>query len=143
MTLVHADLRDPDAVLADAALGEVIDLGEPVMALMTFVLHLMPAGQARQAVTGYARRLAPGSIIVISVPRSEDPAAFGRLRGLWPAGEMYNHTREQILSFFAGLDLVAPGVVLARGWRGDMQQASVTSVGQPAYLLGGAARKSS
>jgi hypothetical protein len=36
--------------------------------------------------------------------------------------------------------MIPPGLVVARGWRGGMQDAVVSPAG-PAYILGGAARK--
>jgi SAM-dependent methyltransferase len=138
IAFLHADLRDPETVLADPALAKVIDLDDPVMILLTLVLQFMTAEQAREAVAGYARLLAPGSVIAISVPSIADPAAFTRVQELWP-GELHNHTRAEIASFLDGLDLVPPGLVLARGWRGDMPQADVPPRSRKAYVLAAAA----
>lgn len=138
--LVHADLRDPGAVLADPDLGTVIGLDEPVMVLLTLVLQLMSAGEARAVIAGYARQLRTGSVIAVSVPRVDDPASFARVQDLWP-GELHNHTRAEIASFLHGLELVPPGLVLARGWRGEMPQADVQPGAQRTYVLGATAYK--
>src|SRR5262249_60087057 len=62
---VEADLRDTSAVLAGSA--QTLDLSRPVAVLLLAVLHFLadsddPAG----VVAALARRLAPGSFVVIS-----------------------------------------------------------------------------
>jgi hypothetical protein len=52
----------------------------------------------------------------------------------------WNHAREEIAGFLAGLELVEPGLVAARGWRGGMPDASLSPRGA-AYVLGTVARK--
>jgi O-methyltransferase involved in polyketide biosynthesis len=141
VAFIEADVRDPGAVLGNPGLVKVIDLDEPVMVLLTFVLQFMGAEEARAVVAGYAGQLAPGSVIAISVPRNDDPASFTRIRDLWP-GEVHNHTRAEIGSFLDGLELVPPRLVLARGWRGEMPQADVPPRAQKAYVLAAVARNS-
>ena len=67
--MVRADIRDPDAVLGDAGLREVIDLAEPCCLVFGLVLHTMPLDEARRVVAGYAGRAAGGSAVVITVAR--------------------------------------------------------------------------
>ena len=67
VTAVAADLRDPAAVLADPELRAVIDLREPVCVILAAVLHFLDADAARAVTAGYARLIAPGSCMVISV----------------------------------------------------------------------------
>lgn len=137
VALVQDDLRDPASALADQGLGKVIDIAQPVMVLATLVLHFIPADQAREVIAGYAARLAPGSIIVVSVPRNEDAESFARVREVWH-GELHNHTRAEVVLFFDRLRLVPPGIVLARGWHGEMPLADIPAA-REIYVLGGAA----
>ena len=141
IAVVRADLRDPAAVLADPGLRNVVALDEPACVILAMVFEFMPARTAREVVAGYARRLAPGSLVVISVLRNDDPASFTEVRAVWPGGELYNHTREEIVSFFgAGLEMIPPSLVVARGWRGGMQAANIAPA-RPTYVLGGAGQK--
>jgi len=141
VAFVQADLRDPAAVLADPGLRKVVALDEPGCVILAMVFQYMPAEQAREVVSGYATRLVPGSAVVISVPRNDDPASFAEVRAAWPDGELYNHSREEIASFFgAGLEMIPPSLVLARGWRGGMQAANIAPA-RPTYVLGGAGQK--
>ncbi|MGD0606173.1 MAG: SAM-dependent methyltransferase [Streptosporangiaceae bacterium] len=62
------------------------------------------------------------------------PGVVRRARAAWP-GELYNHSREEVAGFFGGLELVAPGLVVARGWRGGMRD-TISPAG-PVYAFGG------
>ena len=76
---VAADLRDPAAVLADPGLRAVIDLREPVCVIPGAVLHFLDADAARAVTAGYARQMAPGSFMAISVACYDDEALGKRL----------------------------------------------------------------
>jgi hypothetical protein len=104
-------------VLADPELRAVIDPAEPVCVILAAVLHFLDAGTAREVTAGYARLLAPGSCLVISCASYDDEALAKRLAAEYTAGPFVNHSREDVTSFFAGLDLVGPGVTEAQTWR--------------------------
>jgi len=114
---VAADLRDPAAVLADPDLRAVIDPAEPVCVILGAVLHFLDADTAREVTGGYARLIVPGSCLVISVASYDDEAVAKRLADEYTAGQFVNHTGEDVASFFAGLQLVGPGVSEAGTWR--------------------------
>jgi len=114
---VAADLRDPAAVLADPELRAVIDPAEPVCVILGAVLHFLDADTAREVTAGYARLIPPGSCLVISCAAYDDETLAKRLAAEYTAGPFVNHTREDVTSFFAGLDLVGPGVSEAQTWR--------------------------
>jgi S-adenosyl methyltransferase len=140
VAVVEADLREPGKVLAAPGLLKVIDLAEPVCVILGLVMGLMPAGQAREAVAGYADRAAPGSMFVISCIRVDDAGLRDRLARAFTAAEVWNHTRGQVAGFLGGLELIDPGLVVARTWRGGMPDPHL-SPGAPAYVLGAVARK--
>jgi len=117
---VEADLRDPAAVLADPQLRAVIDLREPVCVILAAVLHFLDADAARQVTAGYTRLIGPGSCLVISVACYDDEALGKRLSAEYTAATWHNHLRADVDSFFAGLDLVGPGVTEAQTWRAWM-----------------------
>ena len=65
--VVTADLRDPDALLNDPAVGELIDFTEPVGLLMTAVLHFVADGSDPWGlVTRYVAAVVPGSYLALS-----------------------------------------------------------------------------
>jgi O-methyltransferase involved in polyketide biosynthesis len=119
---VAADLRDPATVLADPELRAVLDPAEPVCVILGAVLHFLDADTAREVTAGYARRIAPGSCLVISCAVYDDETLAKRLAAEYTAGPFVNHAREDVTSFFAGLELVGPGVTEAQTWRPWMPQ---------------------
>jgi hypothetical protein len=136
---VAADLRDPTAVLADPELRAVLNPAEPMCVILGAALHFLDPGTAREVTTGYARLIAPGSCLVISCASYDDDALAKRLAAEYTAGQFVNHTREDVESFFAGLDLVGPGVTEAQTWR--PWQPSPVLRRRDGHVLAGIARK--
>ena len=130
------DLGDPVAVLADSDVTSVIDLGHPVCVILASVLHFYQAARAREVVRSYVSRMVPGSAVVISCLRVDDPGLFERGSGNYTAAGVYNYTHEEMESFFAGLDLVPPGLAMAHAWRGGMMTVPRKSA-EAGYMLGG------
>jgi SAM-dependent methyltransferase len=145
---VPGDLRDPAAVLRAAAVAgpadlsqpRLIDLRRPVCLLLTAVLHAMPPGQAREITAGYARLLAPGSYIAISVLRVDDQAMWRDLAGSVPGLELHDFTRGEFEGLFGGLELVEPGIAPVLYLRPGWKSAPAGTPG-PAYMVGGIGRK--
>jgi O-methyltransferase involved in polyketide biosynthesis len=117
VAVAAADLRDPAAVLADPELRAVINPAEPVCVILGAVLHFLDARTAREATAGYARLIAPGSCLVISCATYDDETLAKRLAAEYTAGQFMNHSRADVRSFFAGLEMVGPGVSEAQTWR--------------------------
>lgn len=132
---VHADLRDSSAVLGDSNLRGLIDLTQPVALIFACVLHFIPADQAREIVARYAAWLAAGSSVMISVVTG-DADMFGTGKSAYAAAELQNHSPEEIEGFFGGMDLVPPGVVQARAWRGGMDERGPRLSGNASALVG-------
>src|SRR5260370_916054 len=114
---VEAALRDRQAVLADRELRQVIDPAWPACVILGAVLHFMDADAARVVTAGYARLMVPGSCLVISCASYDDDALAKRLAAEYTAGQFVNHSREDVESFFARLEMVGPGVTDAQTWR--------------------------
>jgi len=101
-TVLEADARDPAAVLAAPALLEVIDLREPVALILGGTLSAMTAGEARDAVAGYAERMVPGSAVIISCASYRDQGLGERMAAMFAAaGGWHNHGPADVESFFA------------------------------------------
>lgn len=137
ITVIKADLTDLDVVLAEAA-ARGIDLTEPVCLIFAMILHFYPPEQAQSIVAGYVSRVPAGSTVVISTGRMDDPDSWYRMRDGYSASATYNHSWDEVASFFAGLEMVPPGLVRATDWRGITPEAGVQSRG-PVYPLGGVA----
>jgi SAM-dependent methyltransferase len=139
VTAVNADLRDPDAVLADPELRGVIDPAGPVCVILAAVLHFLDAGTARTVTAGYARLMAPGSCLIISVARYDDEMLGKRLSAEYTAAVWHNHAPADVVSFFGGLELVGPGVTEAQTWRAWMPEPVMRH--RDGHVLAGVARK--
>ena len=117
VTAVAADLRDPAAVLADKELQAVIDPAQPAAVILGAVLHFLDAATARTVASGYARHIASGSYLIISVACHDDEMLGKQLAQQYTAATWYNHPAEVVESFFGGLELAGPGVTEAQTWR--------------------------
>jgi SAM-dependent methyltransferase len=133
---VPGDMREPGRILADAALTELIDLAEPACVILSGVLHFFDAGTARRVAAAFARAIAPGGYLIISIG-SGSPSEWERFIAAYTAARLYSHSPEEILSFFDGLELVPPGVVPVRCWYGPAPDLTPRT----ATFLGGVARK--
>ena len=119
---IHADLRDPDKILAEAA--DTLDFTEPIALILSGVLgHVVDIGQARSIVRGLLAGLPSGSYLSLN-----DGTSVIAREELEQATQDYNdsgalpyvqRTPEEIASFFEGLELVEPGVVSCPRWRPD------------------------
>jgi hypothetical protein len=119
---LDADLREPATILAQAA--QTLDFTRPAALLLVGILHLISADENPDGIIGQLlTALAPGSYLVVNAPASDvhaEVAAEGarRLaeRGSTP---VTRRTRAEVTGFFAGLDLVEPGVVQTHRWHPD------------------------
>lgn len=138
---VRADLRDPAAVLAEPTL-RVLDLSRPIALVLSCVLHYFPPETAREITAGYVRLVPPGSYLIVSAMACE-PGMLGQLRveaaGKHPV-DVNSFTPGEIGALFGGLELVEPGIVPARAWRGGAPDPGLRPRG-PVYLLAGVGRK--
>ncbi|WP_150241227.1 SAM-dependent methyltransferase [Nocardiopsis quinghaiensis] len=122
---VHADLRDPAAILAEA--GRTLDRGRPVAVILLGVLPFVGDDAEAGAILDHLMgALAPGSFLAIvhstSAVTGETMAEAVRL---WnEAGSAVYHLRtpERLTALFGGLELVEPGVVSCPLWRPEPAQ---------------------
>jgi S-adenosyl methyltransferase len=132
--VAEADLSDPSGVLGHPGVTSIIDWSEPVCVLLAMVLHFYDPVMARELAGEYASRLAPGSALAISCGRNDDPDMWQRMRENYTAAATYNHTRDELRSFFGTLQLVPPGLTVAQTWRGGIADVPDRPSG-PAYVL--------
>jgi O-methyltransferase involved in polyketide biosynthesis len=127
VSVIQGDLRDPDALVRDPRLLELIDLERPVAVLLLAVLHLVGDDEeAAHAVTRLRAAMAPGSYLAIShavCRQDENNEAITNILKLYNAGPMKDAKRrllraeKDVLVFFGDLEFVAPGFVPLADWR--------------------------
>lgn len=119
--IVEADIRDVRDVLAAPLLRELIDPNQPVaILLIETLLHIPETDDPAAMVAGYKRAMAPGSYLGISHFSVTEElingfALFTKMFGTFP--EITLREPEQVQEYFAGLELVEPGVVPLPLWR--------------------------
>lgn len=138
LAAVPADLRYPGAVWARPELAEVIDTGQPVLLILAFVLHFHDAAAARRIAGGFARLLAPGSWVIITVAAG-DTRIGAQISEAYTAGIIHNHSERTFRAFFEGLEVYTPGLVDARAWHLHGHAGPIP--GREAVVLAGVARE--
>jgi hypothetical protein len=141
---IHADLRDPSAILSDPVTQEVLDFGQPIALMIVAVLHFIPdEDKPRESIKTLLDALPSGSYLVAShVTGEHNPSgAAGVLRASQENQIPFQlrDTDEFARLAFSGLDLVPPGVVLVPEWRPEGMGPHPTVAEVNVY--GGVARK--
>jgi O-methyltransferase involved in polyketide biosynthesis len=136
---VDADLRDPGRILELAA--GTLDLSRPVALMLLGVLgHIGDDDEAQSIVKRLLDGLPSGSYLVLCDGTNTSQAGVEAQAGYDQSGAIPYRLRspEQIAGFFAGLELVEPGVVSCSRWRPDHADG-----GAPAEVdaFGGVGRK--
>ncbi len=140
---LQADLRDTDAILAGAS--QTLDLGQPVAVLLLGVLHFIPdADEPHAVVARLMAAMPPGSFLAIGHGASDIQAdvvpEMTRRYNERASTSLTLRSRAEVTRFFAGLELIEPGVVpLSQWWRADQDAGAA----RPSSVLGycGIARK--
>lgn len=126
---VHADARDPDAVLRGAA--ETLDTGRPVAVMMLGILNfVLDDVEARSIVRRLMAAVPSGSHLVLTHPTTElDGQANVAAMRFWndsavPA--IRARTGAEVMGFLDGLELLEPGLVSCSRWRPEEDDEDVS-----------------
>ncbi|MGI5515875.1 SAM-dependent methyltransferase [Streptomyces sp. CA-106131] len=137
---VHADVRDPDVILAHAA--ESLDFGKPVALSLIALTHYLD-DEVHGLLARYTEALAPGSHLVLSQVTSDlNRESVERAAGLFQQSgtPFFPRPLAEFSRFFDGLELLGPGVIPVSGWRPEPEDVAAQAEGiVPVYA--GVARK--
>jgi hypothetical protein len=127
LAFVEHDVRDPQGILDDHALGDVIDFSAPVAVLGVSLLHFIPdEGNPREIIAAFRWRMTPGSYLALSHAASDgsDEQALSQSASIYRGAALpaIPRTTDEITSYFSGLDLIEPGLVDVTQWRTDMRE---------------------
>jgi hypothetical protein len=140
---LDADLRDPAAILAQPDLQRTLDLSQPVALMLVAILHFIQDEDAPgETVAKLVAALPSGSYLVASHTTFDfqPPEALGRLNAVPGRADFRPRSRAEFSRFFAGLELVPPGIVSVSEWRADDEEGPRPSAAEIS-MYGSVARK--
>lgn len=122
--VISADLRERDLILNHPSTRELLDFSRPIALLMVAVFPFIPdADRPAEIIASYRDNCVPGSYLALSHSLTPD---------YWPGAvaeaiELYTHSThplflrapDEVAPFFAGYELIDPGLVMAAAWRPD------------------------
>ncbi len=128
---IDADIRDTGAVLDRAA--ELLDFTKPVAVLALAVLHALPDAEDPYAIVARLMDAVPsGSYLAVShmggdLLDTETRQEAEDIGDRMVQQQLTFRSREQVARFFAGTDLLAPGLVWVEEWRPEPGSAGETA----------------
>ena len=120
---IDADLRDTAAILGGAA--RLLDFTQPVAVTMLMLLHVIPEPEDPYAMVARVMdAVPPGSCLAVShlgaeLLGQEQKEGFEDVVKRQAQQQYIGRSSEQMMRFFAGTDLVEPGLVRVEEWRPD------------------------
>jgi hypothetical protein len=141
---IHADLRDPEAILSHASTRGVLDFTGPVALMLVGILHfILDEDKPAAIIATLLDALPPGSYFVAThISAEHDPKRVGASqrtsRGAGVTAQ-FRDSGDFARFAFSGLDLVPPGVVPLPEWRPESNAPRPTAAEVSTY--GGVARK--
>ncbi len=142
---IDADVRNPDAILRSAELLDTLDLDKPVGLLLIAILHFVgddddPAGLVNRLLAA----LPGGSYLALThLTGDYDPAAWEGVAAVYRRSGVIMQVRPKasIERYFAGLEMVDPGLVSLPDWRPDPAEVGTRPTDAEVSVYGGVARK--
>jgi S-adenosyl methyltransferase len=121
---IDADLRDTGTILDQGA--RLLDFTKPVAVTLLMILHVIPeSDDPYSLVAKVMDALPPGSYLAVShlgteLLDQEARQGFEDIVRRQAQQQYLGRNREQMTRFFAGMDLVDPGLVRVEEWRPDL-----------------------
>ena len=121
---IEADVRDPDAILGQAA--RTLDFSQPVAVMMLGILGQIPdSDEPGLIVARLLEALPAGSYLAVS-DGTDTNAELNQAIAVYnenSASSYHLRSPVQVAGFLDGLDLVPPGVVTTSRWRPEVKDA--------------------
>ena len=126
---IDADFRNPQSIIDNPRLREVLDFSKPVaLSLIAIVHFVLDTDDPQATVRHFMDALAPGSFLALTVFTGDtDPTGVGGVsreynkRGI----PLQVRDKSETEAFFDGYELLDPGVALVHHWRPDPDTAPV------------------
>jgi S-adenosyl methyltransferase len=113
VSVLCADLRDPESILGHPSVRALLDSGEPTGLLMTAVLMFVAdSADPWSLVSRYVGAVGPGSFLSLShlTDDAKPPVAVSEFRSVFDNAteHMYFRSKTAIGKFFDGLEIIEP-----------------------------------
>ncbi|WP_216209245.1 SAM-dependent methyltransferase [Amycolatopsis aidingensis] len=121
--IAHADMRNPESILASEPARRLLNFDEPLGLLFLLVLHWVPdEADPRALMTRYRDAIAPGSHLVIThmtddAQKDKIDTVAGIVRSSRGDGQVFPRSRAEIAALFGDFELLEPGLVPTGTWR--------------------------
>ncbi len=119
---IDADMREPATILEAAE--RTLDLTRPVALTFMGVLgHITDDGEAQSVVRGMMEGLPSGSFLALADGADDITPEFEAAQRMYDEGGSVPYklrSQHQIVQFFAGLELLEPGIVPVPQWRPEV-----------------------
>ncbi|MCG5218661.1 SAM-dependent methyltransferase [Streptosporangium sp. KLBMP 9127] len=121
--VVQADMREPEDLLANEEIEDVVDFDRPVAVLLVSMLHFVSDDAVVERVTtAFRERLAPGSYLVITHAFEGDVSAEVQEAGQrvyrsTTTGSITSRGPKDLAELVAGMEVLEPGIVPVQAWR--------------------------
>ena len=121
--MVQGDLRRPAELLAKPEVRAHLDFGQPVAIGLFAILHFLRTADDPAGIVARLRdAVAPGSYLAVSHIGTDffpDKSALAEAVAVYERASerVWPRSRDQILSFFDGFELLEPGLVPKHQWR--------------------------
>lgn len=140
---IHADAREPETILDNEDVRDVLDFGQPIGLMLVAFLHgILDEEKPAEIVNTLVGALPSGSYVVASHLTMEHDTEPGEGQRAMQSGGIALQKRASddfARLAFSGLELVSPGVVLVSEWRRPGSGPAPTPAEVNCY--GGVARK--
>jgi hypothetical protein len=118
---LSGDIRDPHSILAREEVWHLIDFSQPIGVLFVAVLHFIPPEDDPESILRtFVTHMAPGSCLALSHIASDGtaPDVVATIRDAYrtASAPAVFRTREQILEFFSGMQIIPPGLAELSQW---------------------------
>ncbi len=143
-SIILADLREPEAILAHPKVRALIDFAQPVALLLVAIVHFLTDREDPARILAVFREALPaGSYLALSHATADfRPAAARQAAAVYDqaTSPVTLRTRAQVTALFDGWDLVEPGLAQVPLWRPDGRPPRQKEL-ERAWVYGGVARK--
>ncbi|MDA8371293.1 MAG: SAM-dependent methyltransferase [Nocardiopsaceae bacterium] len=138
---IHADLREPEAVIEAARTR--LDFTQPIGLMLMGVLGHLPGDEPHRIVRRLVEALPAGSCLAQWDGTDTDPAGNEAMRWYNETAPLPYHPRSpgEIASFYDGLEVVEPGIVPCPQWRPEPTDIGVSGGPDKSETCCGVGRK--